>query len=399
MTSTHNSSRRPHRRAAPVLAAAFAVAALGPGATRAAAQGSLSVQGFGYPPGELSTRALATGGGLAEFDPITPINPATLTQFGRTGFSFQYDPEFRTTTVGGATSHNTIARFPVVALGVPFRQRFTIGLSASTFLDRSFTTQYQTTTPVGGQLVQANENIDSRGSISDLRLGLGAYVARWLQVGVAVHRLTGQNRLVSGRQFADTTQFGSVSDSTTLDYTGSGLSAGVILTPVRGFSVAGSARHGGGLRVARNDSVLARADAPDRVGVGVRFDRISGATFAASYAHTSWSRMRGLGSATLDPRDANELMGGIEAVGPTLGTAPLILRAGARRRTLPFAVGGASIRETDVSGGLGLPFAGGRALGDLTVQHANRTPDGGSTTLPGASERAWTVSIGFTVRP
>lgn len=384
---------RPFRRAA--LAAVVVAAA----ARAAAAQGSLSVQGFGYPPGQLSTRALATGGGLAEFDPVTPLNPASLTFFGRTGFAFQYDPEFRTTQVGGATSHNTIARFPVVSLGVPFRQRFTLGLSASTFLDRSFTTQDSTRTPIGGQPVVANENIDSRGSISDLRLGLGVYVTRWLQVGVAAHRLTGQNRLVSGRQFADTVNFGSVSDSTTLDYTGSAVSAGAIVTPVRGVSLAGSARRGGGLRVQRNDTTLGRADAPDRYGVGLRFDRITGATLAVSYARTTWSRMRGLGSATLDPIDAHELMGGVEAVGPTLGGAPLILRAGARRRTLPFPVSGAQVRETDVNGGLGLPFAGGRALGDLALQHASRTPEGATGAIQGASERSWTLSLGFTIRP
>src|SRR3954462_7822521 len=32
------------------------------------AQGTLSTQGFGYPPGQLSARVLGTGGGLTEFD-------------------------------------------------------------------------------------------------------------------------------------------------------------------------------------------------------------------------------------------------------------------------------------------------------------------------------------------
>lgn len=371
----------------------------------AAAQGSLSGQGFGYPPGQLSTRALGTGGGLAEFDPASPLNPASITAFGRTAFAFQYDPEFRTTTAptatGTGTAHNTIARFPVVALGVPIRRRFTFGLSASTFLDRSFTTQYPTTTVIGGESVSANETIESRGAIADVRLGVAANVAPWLQVGVAAHRLTGQNRVVSGRQFlgADTAQFGSVNDSTTIDYVGAAYSAGAVVTPVRGFSLAGSLRRGGHLRSERNDSVTARANAPDRAGIGLRVDRVTGATFAVSYAHTTWSRMRALGSAALDPRDANELMGGVEAVGPALGGAPLILRAGARRRTLPFAIDSARIRETAFSGGLGLPLAGGRALADLTLQRANRTPDGGTAAIQRAREHAYTLSLGFTIRP
>lgn len=375
-------------------------AVLGVAPRTGAAQGSLAGQGYGYPPGALSTRALGSGGGLAEFDPVSPINPASLASYGRTAFAFQYDPEFRTTQVGGATSHTTIARFPVVAIGVPFRQRFTFGLSASTLLDRSFTTQYQTTTRIGGDSVLANETVESRGSIADIRLGAAAYVARWLRVGAAVHRFTGQNRLVSGRQFVDTTQFGSVSDSTTLSFTGSAVSIGAEVTPVRGFSVAASARRGGSLRTEQADTGVTRSDAPGRVGIGVRVDRITGATIAASYARTSWSNMRGLGTTNLDARDTHEWMGGIEAIGPSVGAAPVILRAGARRRTLPFAVGGAQVRETAFTGGLGLPLSGGRALADLAVQRSSRTPDGATTAaVQSARERAWTVSIGFTLRP
>lgn len=390
--------RRQARSTAGAIVATAAVLGVSP--SRAAAQGSLAGQGFGYPPGQLSTRALGSGGGQAEFDPVSPINPASLVSFGRTGFSFQYDPEFRTTTAGGGTVHNTVARFPVLSLGVPLRRRYTIGFSASTLLDRSFTTQYPTTTPIGGQSVLANETVESRGSVSDLRLGVGAFIAPWLRVGAAVHRLTGRNRLVSGRQFVDTTQFGSVADSTTLSFTGSAVSIGAEVTPVRGLSVAGSARRGGSLRTERGDTAVTQAHAPDRFGVGVRIDRITGASIAASYAHTTWSRMSGLGTAALDPRDTDELMGGIEAVGPSIGSSTSILRLGARRRTLPFAISGSEIRETAFTGGLGLPFGGGRALADLAVQRASRTPEGGtSPTVQAARERAWTVSIGFTLRP
>lgn len=396
MMRTLASRRSAHCSTAALLTAAMV---LGVSPRIAAAQGSLSGQGYGYPPGELSTRALGSGGGLAEFDPVSPINPASLASFGRTAFAFQYDPEFRTTQVGGATAHNTIARFPVVAIAVPFHQRFTFGFSASTLLDRSFTTQYTTTTPIGGQDVLANETIESRGSISDLRLGAAAYVSRWLRVGVGVHRLTGQNRLVSGRRFVDSTQFGSVSDSSTLSFTGSALSVGAEVTPVRGLSIAGSARRGGSLRTERMDTVVTRADAPDRYGIGVRVDRITGASFAVSYAQTRWSNMQTLGSATLDARDTHELGGGVEAVGPSIGIAPTILRLGARRRTLPFGIDGAQIRETDYTGGLGLPFSGGRALADLAVQRSLRNPDGGTAAVQGARERAWTLSIGFTLRP
>ena len=40
------------------------------------AQGNLSTFGFGYPPGQLSARAQATGGGVGELDPASTLNPA-----------------------------------------------------------------------------------------------------------------------------------------------------------------------------------------------------------------------------------------------------------------------------------------------------------------------------------
>ena len=50
--------------------------------SRAAAQGTLSTQGLGYPPGQLSTPASSMGGAIGEIDPFSPINPASLGQPG-----------------------------------------------------------------------------------------------------------------------------------------------------------------------------------------------------------------------------------------------------------------------------------------------------------------------------
>ena len=51
-----------------------------------AAQGALSLQGFGYPIGQTSTKAAATGGALGETDAASPINPAALPNAGRSLF-------------------------------------------------------------------------------------------------------------------------------------------------------------------------------------------------------------------------------------------------------------------------------------------------------------------------
>lgn len=387
------------RTVAPLAAVVAAGLAAAPRA--AAAQGTLSVQGFGYPTGEISTRALGTGGALAEFDPVSTINPAALLDFSRTFAAFQYDPEFRRLEAGSATQSNTIARFPVVTAGGPFaRRRGMFALSASTFLDRTFVTTFADTARFNDGPVPAIGRVESSGSIADVRLALGYAVSRVLRVGVSGHFLTGENRLVSGRQFSDTTRFQSRSDSSTVDYSGSAVTLGAELTPVRGVRLAGSYRRGGSMSTSRNDTTLSRASTPDRAGIALRVDRVPGATFAVSYAHTNWTRMRALGTqGNLEVTDANDVSAGVEAVGPRLGDTPLLLRLGARRRGLPFGIDGASIRETTFGGGAGLPLGGGRALADVALQRALRSTIGGAPALNDVRERAWQLSIGFTVRP
>jgi hypothetical protein len=126
---------------------------------------------------------------------------------------------------------------------------------------------------------------------------------------------------------------------------------------------------------------------------------VPGAAIAVSYARTSWTRMRNLGSDGLQVSDATDVAAGVEAVGPRFGETPLLLRLGARRRGLPFGVAGASVRETSFGGGAGLPLGGGRALADVAIQRAVRDPQGGAAPVSGARERAWLLSVGFTIRP
>jgi hypothetical protein len=366
----------------------------------ARAQGTLGVQGFGYPMGQLGTRALGTAGALGEFDPVSPLNPSALLEFGRTFAAFQYDPEFRNLTAGSVSLRNSVSRFPVVTAGGPFaRRRGMFALSASTLLDRTFSTTFADTAQFVDGPVPAIGRVESTGSIADVRVGVAYAVSRVLRVGVSGHLLTGENRLVSGRQFTDTSRFQSRSDTTSVDYSGSAVTLGAEVTPVRGVRVAGSYRRGGAMKSIVGDSTLSRASAPDRAGLAVRVDRIPGASLAVSYARTSWTRMRGLGTAALLVSDASDVSAGVEAVGPRLGETPLLLRLGARQRGLPFGVAGARVRETSFGGGAGLPLGGGRALADVAVQRALRSTDGGTALVSAARERAWLLSIGFTVRP
>ena len=394
-------ARRARRGAAALALVGGATVALG--TAPVGAQGTLSGQGFGYPTGQLSTRSLGSGGAMAELDPLSPLNPSAVAGFGRSGVFFQYDPEFRRVEAGGASQSSTLTRFPVIGAVIPAFRRAHIGLSASTLLDRTFATTRATESVIGGESVTATERIEARGSVTDLRVAFGYFVAPRLRVGVAGHVLTGENRFVQSREFPDTSRFGSVSDTSNFDYRGVAGSAGVAWEPVRGINLGASYRKGGDFRTERRDSTLTSATAPDRMGVALRVDRITGASIGASWARQRWSNLRGLGSEQVSVRDGTELAVGAEAVGPRWGNNSVLLRLGGRRRDLPFGVGGADVRETAFAAGLGVPLASGGAVGferamfDLAIQRASRTPLGGA--LDGASERAWTVSFGFAVRP
>jgi hypothetical protein len=111
----------------------FAVAsALCLAARTLCAQGALSLQGFGYPGGETSTRALGTGGSLADFDANSPINPAALLVGSRATVYLQYDPEFRWVTGTGLNVSTVTARFPLFVIsGKVGQARFSLRTRAS----------------------------------------------------------------------------------------------------------------------------------------------------------------------------------------------------------------------------------------------------------------------------
>lgn len=396
---THLSIGRRARPAAAVAALALATLAA-PAAARA--QGTLSEQGFGYPPGQLSARALGQGGANAETDPVSAVNPAALASWGRAGIFFQYAPELRQVSAGGQTDRTTTTRFPLVAAATPLFGHATLGLSASTFLDRTFSTKRTAATPVsGGGTVNTTTTLSSTGAANDVRLAAAWAPLRRLTVGLGVHALTGQNRVNTVVEVADpnqapgtTSPYLPVSEQRTLGFGGVAFSAGMEWRPVRALQVGVSGRHGGTMRLSAGDTLLAKADVPDRYGIGLLYDGIRGTALSARYNWEGWSSMGGLGSSSLKAFDAVEYAVGADVSGPRLGSRTVLVRAGARTRTLPFAAAGEKVRETAFSGGFGVPLALERVLMDVAVQRARRTARG-----VGASERAWTIGVGFTVRP
>ncbi|MGK2963556.1 MAG: hypothetical protein ACSLFK_15660 [Gemmatimonadaceae bacterium] len=361
-----------------------------------AGQGTLSTQGFGYPTGELSARARATGGSLGQFDPDSPINPAAIGTSVDPRMYLQYEPELRRLSTDGETVNAIIARFSLASISVPFGSRGSVGISAATFLDRSAETSFSRQQSIDGQNVTVRETTRTLGAINDVRLAVGFSAGQKVQIGFGGHVFVGQNRMFFIQSFPDAPAFTPISQVSTLGFTGFAASAGVLVKPssILGFSLA--ARKGFGIDAKAGDSTVSQADIPDRYSAAITYEGIPGSSISAQVSRDTWSSLNGLGSADATAVDGWEGGLGIEALGPRIAARQTVLRLGGRYRTLPFLAGGSEVDEMSFGGGLGAQFFRNRATFDFSVERASRSPKLSSVE---ASERAYIFSFGLRVRP
>lgn len=375
-----------------VAAATLVVASAG---STAAAQGTTSAQSFGYPVGELSTRALGTAGALGEVDARSAVNPSSLVLQPQGAVFAQYDPELRTVTTSTGTARTTTARFPNVGAVLPINRRLVLGASASAFLDRTWETNTSRTLAFGptDTAVTFNERRKSEGGIADLRLAAGYLVTPSIRVGLAAHGYTGSTRVTAAELFPDTLQYRNATEVANVSYGGTAISAGLEVDVLPKLNLAVSGRKGGRATMYVNDTAATRGNIPDRYSGSITFEGLPGTILAARYSRERWSQMASLSASGARATDATDVSVGAESAGPHLGGFPLLLRAGIRKRDLPFLVGGTPVREVSFGGGLGLPIAYDRVTFDLAVLRSNRTG------VAGVSERAYNLSFGLRVRP
>lgn len=358
------------------------------------AQGGLSIQGYGYPGGELSSRALATGGSLADFDANSPINPAALFVGTRATVYLQYDPEFRWITSPGLNASTVTARFPLFLIsGKVGAAR--VSLSYSSFLDRSWTNTYADTQVIGGQKIPSTVTAVSTGGIADIRAAASWTLGPKLTIGVAAHVFPGQNRVLFGRAFpADSISFGAFSQTNTFNFSGTAASFGLIATPLEHLNLGFSGRYGFAMHVHSGDSTtVGDGHVPNRLSFSGAFDGIPGTILSARYGTEQWTAMKGLGSPGMSVFDATEVSAGLETGGPKLNSVPIAMRLGYRARQLPFGINSQQVRETEFTGGVGIPLSLGRTALDLSIAHAARSAN------VAISETGWILSIGLSIKP
>ena len=373
----------------PVLLVAAAVCAA---AVPAGAQGTVSTQGFGYPPGQISAAAAALGGGPAETDAQSALNPASIAAWIRPGVYVEYAPEFRQVTAGGQSDHTTTSRFPIMSGAINIGNRVTAGISVSTLLDRTWETTRTGFDHFASDSVQFTENFKVSGAIDDIKPGIAVAVLQTLWLGVSADVYSGDNNLTILRTSVDTT-VQTFSQTSRLSYSGVGASGGIMWQPTSFMAIGVSGRLGGRLTAFRNDTVLTRATAPKRAGAGVTFTGLPGVVLAFHTDWEGWASMNGLGQPGLLITNTTEYGGGAEFRGPVALGGPIALRIGYRHRGLPFLVDSSKVMESAYSAGFGVPLSQGRSRIDFTLVRAIRSG------VPGVTERAWTAEFGIMVRP
>lgn len=358
------------------------------------AQANLSGQGLGFPTGQLSARAMGTGGAVAETDPESQVNPAALAFVGTSTLFFQIEPEYRSIITGNVTDKTTTARYPLFAGIIPLGS-WAFGISSATLLDRTWTTTTPGNVIFGTDTVNSTVVNGSNGSINDFRIAAAWTPSTYVRLGLGGHLVSGSDRVFAGLSF-DNPAYANFADSSTLGFNGGAVSGGIELVAPKIAVASASFRKGGRLNATRGDTALGSARVPDRLGFSLAFIGAAGTQIAARTSYDKWSALNGLrrGSSSVAV-DAWDTSVGADIAGPHLGSQPLMLRVGGRWRTLPFEVGpdNNKVRERSLSGGFGLAFGGGRVLTDVSVVRALR--DAGIAT----SERAWTLSIGLGIRP
>lgn len=358
------------------------------------AQGSLSSLGFGYPVGGMSTRAAGTGGAFGEFDPLSAINPASLGGLSRLVVSAQTEPEYRTVHVGSVREKTTAQRLPLISLIFPAGRGVAVGVSASTYLDRSYSTVTSGEVVFDGQKISTTDRTDVRGSIADLRAAAGWQLNSRFSVGASGHLITGDNLVSLERSFSDSLRFGDVLDSSRVEYFGTALSVGGEWRVLKGLAAIASYRMGNGIDSRIRDTVRTSATVPNRIGAAIRYDGIPGSVFAVGIDQQQWSSLRGLGSTLVQPNDATNWHAGAELTGPRFLGSQLLMRAGYAKNELPFGIGSSVVEERRISVGMGLPIANERAGFDFSLQRANRTLSGNVS-----RESAWLLGFGVQIRP
>ena len=363
----------------------------------AAAQSSeFGVRGLGIPLRPLSVRARGTGGAFGLFDSESGFNPAAIGLVSSVTASFQTVQGWRRSETPAGVASVQDNRFPGIYVSGPIGgTRLALALSASGYTDRNFELASRDTLLLRGEEVEVFDTLVSHGGLSDLRAALAWRQSKAVQWGVALHMLTGSNRIESHRAFSDTLYTGA-RERFTISYLGFGGSGGVMARIGTRVTLGGMVRVDDRLTVERDSSPLGKTRLPLTLSGGARIQLLDRLLIAGSGVYRTWSAadsdlvaQGGIGST-----NTLELNGGLEYVPDPKRPNRRPLRLGVYHAQLPFPLArGSEGSETGISLGTSFRFVGDRAGLDLAAERVWRSAGAGFT------ERATLLTLGISIRP
>jgi hypothetical protein len=363
---------------------------------RAEAQASVyGVLGIGIPGRPISVRSRALGGGIDLVDPGSAVNPAAIALSSRLTVSGASETTNRKFTAGGVSSDNLRdTRFPFAQISGPIQSSpISFGVSYSIYSERSYDIATVDTLTIRDADVEVSDRLKSDGGIADMRAAVAWTFSQRFQLGVGVHLLAGSTREQLERRFSDPVYVDLVQRGD-VDYTGWGLSLGAVATPSSKFRVGAAVRRDSRLNV--SDALLPAVEIqlPWTFSAGVTVAPVRLLRLSASAQRRTWSAATDEVPQwlTLFVFDTWEFGSGLEVGGPDVGISAFPLRVGFRYAQLPFSPIDDQPRELGLSAGSGVLFAGNRAFFEFSIERVMR--DGG-----GATERAWQLALGLTLRP
>ena len=354
-----------------------------------------SVLGIGFPSRPVGVSARSQGDGIAAIDPGSAMNPGAIALQPRLNVMGTSETTNRSYVADGvAVDGLRDTRFPFFMLeGQLGSSQLVIGLSYSTYTDRSYHIQTRDTVTIRDEEVPIQDELSSDGGIADLRAALAWSALPKLQVGAAFHLLAGSTREEVLRDFGNPA-YAPVQQKGDVSYTGWGLSAGIVYTPLARLRFGAAIRRDSKLEI--SGALLPAFDVqlPVTLTAGFTFIPLTPIRWSVSGSWRSWS------GATDDVPEGVELFifdtweigTGLELRGATGILSSIPLRLGARYAKLPFSPKADQPWDFNLSAGTGFYFASRRVLFEITVERAIR--EGG-----GASERAWQLFFGLTLRP
>ena len=359
----------------------------------ARAQDSMfGIRGLGFLGRPVSARAAGSAGGFSLFDPGSAINPASLYRW-RTMVGWAVSvPSTRTFSDNGSSVSLGSTRFPLVGFATQPGQRLVVALTIGDYLNRTWSTSQSDSILLRGKQTGVTDTRVSLGGVSDIRAAAAWQLSERVILGMGLHALTGSARSQVTRHFSDSS-FTDFSDVALVDFTGRSVSFGLTALPLPRVEVGASVRFNSSLTARKSSGEQAVVRLPTEAAFGAAYTPGPGIALAVSAQYAGWA------TATPDLRATGDSAANVWSVSVggefdtfRRGQGRVPLRLGWRTRELPFAIVGHLVRETAVSGGTSLDFAGAHTTLDLGLEHGTRSA--------GALKETFTNGyLGLIVRP